>query len=724
MHVLLFAATARALATTTAAPPTPPKTAPVTAASLRLEHDAEVRAARATWRCADAAPPRSYADDDFVAWRVVDEGAAGPDERELRGGHAVYATKEPVVTAAECDALVAEAQASIDAKGADDPRRVIGEAAPMHRDASLVSLNVVLTEPASFAGGGTYFEGLERGALHAPGRGCAVCHNSGVQHAGHAVAAGTRWVLVLFVLADGAPQLALAGQGPRRRAARRRRPRRRRRGAARGPRGRAGGPPAPPDARVRRAARGDARARSLAAAGRAYRYCAKARLELGRLLLEDRRPRAALRAYESALADLDGRAAAAPGSAPRGRGTRGSWPRAAPCSAATRSTRGRVAPRAPPGRAGPAGARAPDDPRLAPSRPTPPTCARGRGRRGGENQSSSDEDSSSDHGLDSDPEFETTSGAKSTRRGAQKKKPTGPLCTDISFDPYNSPNLDRVEEDDDVDLTREGLMALLHKSIELNDEVERIGKEAGAYGLKFVQQHWQDYLVKFGICLDVNQDAPDGADGRRGPERQARAALDEAKLRAAPWRASASSAVHAGGTVVVGGGTVVASLVVRKDDAPCEPFPRDIMAWTEGVYAAAFGSVLKPGAAFSLRADDYVLGGDRKVGGNAQCISKDKWIHHTSFLWDYDPEHMAFLAAAKRPVRGDRDHGAFLSRLRDHVADERDRDANRGAAVLGQGLAARAPLWRRGGDASARRSRRSRPRRGATPAAGIDFPPP
>ena len=110
----------------------------------------------------------------------------------------------------------------------------------------------------------------------------------------------------------------------------------------------------------------------------------------------------------------------------------------------------------------------------------------------------------------------------------------------------------------------------------------------------------------------------------------------------------------------------------------------------EGVYADAFGSVLQPGTAFSLRADDYVLGGDRKVGGNAQCISKDKWIHHTSFLWDYDPAHMAFLALpAKRPeYRGDRDHGAFLSRLRDHVADERDRDANRGAAVLGQGLAA------------------------------------
>ncbi|KAH8099245.1 lipoate-protein ligase [Aureococcus anophagefferens] len=68
-----------------------------------------------------------------------------------------------------------------------------------------------------------------------------------------------------------------------------------------------------------------------------------------------------------------------------------------------------------------------------------------------------------------------------------------------------------------------------------------------------------------------------------------------------------------------------------------------------------------------------VVGGSRAaavVGGNAQCISKDKWIHHTSFLWDYDPEHMAFLALpAKRPeYRGDRDHGAFLSRLRDHAA--------------------------------------------------------
>ena len=62
-------------------------------------------------------------------------------------------------------------------------------------------------------------------------------------------------------------------------------------------------------------------------------------------------------------------------------------------------------------------------------------------------------------------------------------------------------------------------------------------------------------------------------------------------------------------------------------------------------------------------------------------VDKDVWsLEHDeagTALVRFDPEY-----------RGDRDHGAFLSRLRDHVADERDRDANRGAAVLGQGLAA------------------------------------
>ena len=47
---------------------------------------------------------------------------------------------------------------------------------------------------------------------------------------------------------------------------------------------------------------------------------------------------------------------------------------------------------------------------------------------------------------------------------------------------------------------------------------------------------------------------------------------------------------------------------------------------------------------------DYVLG-DVKFGGNAQAITKDRWVHHTSFLWGFNPERMALLKhPAKKPA--------------------------------------------------------------------------
>lgn len=46
---------------------------------------------------------------------------------------------------------------------------------------------------------------------------------------------------------------------------------------------------------------------------------------------------------------------------------------------------------------------------------------------------------------------------------------------------------------------------------------------------------------------------------------------------------------------------------------------------------------------------DYVFGG-RKFGGNAQAITSRRWLHHTSFLWDYRPANMALLTnPAKQP---------------------------------------------------------------------------
>ncbi len=58
---------------------------------------------------------------------------------------------------------------------------------------------------------------------------------------------------------------------------------------------------------------------------------------------------------------------------------------------------------------------------------------------------------------------------------------------------------------------------------------------------------------------------------------------------------------------------------------------------------------------------------DKKCGGNAQYIKKDRFVHHTSFLWNYSSENMAYLKLpAKRPkYRQDRGHGEFLCRLKE-----------------------------------------------------------
>ncbi|RHY30460.1 hypothetical protein DYB32_004302 [Aphanomyces invadans] len=91
---------------------------------------------------------------------------------------------------------------------------------------------------------------------------------------------------------------------------------------------------------------------------------------------------------------------------------------------------------------------------------------------------------------------------------------------------------------------------------------------------------------------------------------------------------------------------------------------------------------------FALREDDYVFG-DRKFAGNAQStvvfrymelswhpigIGKDRWLHHTSFLWDYSPRNMQYLQnPAKQPkYRAHRDHTDFLCKLKDVVSSQDD----------------------------------------------------
>ena len=153
-------------------------------------------------------------------------------------------------------------------------------------------------------------------------------------------------------------------------------------------------------------------------------------------------------------------------------------------------------------------------------------------------------------------------------------------------------------------------------------------------------------------------------------------ALDELVHRGAAAAAGALAIRRftGGGTVVTDGGTLFASVIANRRDCAGAPlFPREVMRWSTGLYGPALDALTDAarggsGARFALSEHDYCLG-DRKVGGNAQAVSRERWVHHTSFLWDAAPENLALLKLpAKRPeYRRDRPHDAFVTRLREHA---------------------------------------------------------
>lgn len=130
-----------------------------------------------------------------------------------------------------------------------------------------------------------------------------------------------------------------------------------------------------------------------------------------------------------------------------------------------------------------------------------------------------------------------------------------------------------------------------------------------------------------------------------------------------------------GGTVVCDASTLFVSLVMNHAHVSAKPYPRDIMTWTaDTLYAPLFGRFTA--AAFALRENDYVFG-DAKFGGNAQSISRDRWVHHTSFLWDFDSRMMGYLQQPRKQpeYRLNREHGAFLTRLSSYIPSVSDFEA-------------------------------------------------
>ncbi|KAF9626225.1 hypothetical protein IFM89_031352 [Coptis chinensis] len=121
-----------------------------------------------------------------------------------------------------------------------------------------------------------------------------------------------------------------------------------------------------------------------------------------------------------------------------------------------------------------------------------------------------------------------------------------------------------------------------------------------------------------------------------------------------------------GGTVIVDHETIFVTFICNKDDLPSvQPYPRPIMDWSGLVYKEVFNGI----GDFHLRENDYVLG-NRKFGGNAQSITKNRWVHHTSFLWNYDVRNMAYLKLPSRvpEYRSARNHVDFVCRMKEHIS--------------------------------------------------------
>lgn len=116
-----------------------------------------------------------------------------------------------------------------------------------------------------------------------------------------------------------------------------------------------------------------------------------------------------------------------------------------------------------------------------------------------------------------------------------------------------------------------------------------------------------------------------------------------------------------GGTVVVDEETLFVSFIFATDAHSFPAYPEPILRWSASLYEELFANL-----SFALRDQDYAIH-DRKCGGNAQYIRRGKWLHHTTFLWNFCPTKMGYLLyPPKTPsYRQGRDHEQFLCKLRE-----------------------------------------------------------
>ena len=122
-----------------------------------------------------------------------------------------------------------------------------------------------------------------------------------------------------------------------------------------------------------------------------------------------------------------------------------------------------------------------------------------------------------------------------------------------------------------------------------------------------------------------------------------------------------------GGTVYCDQHTFFISLLLARAAVPhLQPYPQPLLQYTGQLYQPVFDGLGGGGeGGFSVRGNDYCLG-HRKFAGNAQSITRDKLLHHTSFLYTVDTAALTQLLlmppTARRPAyRADRAHSEFVT---------------------------------------------------------------
>jgi len=121
-----------------------------------------------------------------------------------------------------------------------------------------------------------------------------------------------------------------------------------------------------------------------------------------------------------------------------------------------------------------------------------------------------------------------------------------------------------------------------------------------------------------------------------------------------------------GGTVVIDEHTLFITLICNSKAVSIPAFPEPILQWNGTLFSRPLGAL-----DFKIRESDYVIG-MKKFGGNAQYIRKNRWVHHSTLLWDYCKEKMNVLALpGKMPAyRMGRNHEEFLGPLKPHFSSQ------------------------------------------------------